>query len=105
MQVEEKTIRERLSPSQLTVMEGPIEDTALIAQLTGKKELWRSLIWIMFVVFFVEFLLANFRQTLQKPGESGGLLQKAWIRRLLAPWQMSSSVGQEGTGTNLTGRT
>ncbi|MDP6357540.1 MAG: BatA domain-containing protein [Planctomycetota bacterium] len=90
VQVEEKAIRERLSPSQLTVLEGPVEDISLIGQLTGKKELWRTLVWIMFAVFAVEFLLATFRTSLPQTGESPSLLQRAWLRRILAPWRMSA---------------
>ena len=95
---EEKAVRERLSPSQLTILEGPVEDEALIAQLTGKRELWRTLVWLMFAIFAVEFLLATFRQTLQQPGETTSFLQHPWIRRLLAPWRMSSVAGEEGAG-------
>ena len=96
VQTEEATVRERLAPSQLTILAGPVEDEALIGQLTGKKELWRALVWTMFVVFAVEFLLATFRQALQQPGESSSFLQQAWLRRFLAPWRMSPGVGEEG---------
>jgi len=96
MKADGKAIRERLSPSKLTVLEGPVEDEALIGQLTGKKELWRTLVWLMFAVFAVEFLLATFRQAPQQPGESTGFLQQPWLRRLLAPWRMSSAAEEEG---------
>jgi hypothetical protein len=92
VKVEETAIREQLSPSQLTVLEGPVEDKALIGQLTGKKELWRTLVWIMFAVFAVEFLLATFRTSLPQPGESSSLLQQPWLRRILAPWRMAPTT-------------
>jgi hypothetical protein len=91
-QTDEKAIRERLSPTQLTLLAGPLEDEALIGQLTGKKELWRALIWVLFAVFAAEFLLATFRQALQQPGESPSWLQQPWVRRLLAPWRMSPAA-------------
>ena len=96
--IDEAAIRKRLAPGQITLLAGPIEDAALIGQLTGKRELWRALIWALFIVFAIEFMLATFRQALQQPGESSSLLQRAWIRRILAPWRMSSSAREDASG-------
>jgi hypothetical protein len=57
----EGQLRDTLAPAPLVYLRGTSEDPVLSRQLTQKREIWRTLIWLMFAVIGVEFLLATLR--------------------------------------------
>jgi len=58
---DESGIRAALSPAQAMYLKGEPDDPLLTAELTQRHEIWRSLIWVMFVVIGVEFVLSTLR--------------------------------------------
>jgi len=102
----EDQIREILAgASELAYLRSMPDDTILAEQLTGKREIWRTLIWLCFVVIGAEFFVATLRPrrelapiaagSMPSAGE-GGLVRRS-IRHVLrisgaAEQQVSSST-------------
>ncbi len=59
LRVDESELSQRLAPVALTYLRGSPDDPTLSATLTTPRELWRSMIWIMFALFGLEFLIAT----------------------------------------------
>ena len=58
----EPQIRDLLArPPGFTYVRGSPEDPILAEQLTHKREIWRTLIWVTFLVIGIEFLMATLR--------------------------------------------
>ncbi len=59
--IDEPRVRELLAPTTVTFMQADPDDPLLAQQLTAKRELWRTLIWITFAVIGAEFLMSTLR--------------------------------------------
>jgi hypothetical protein len=57
----EAELQETLRPMKLAFVKGSAEDPTLVRQLRQQRELWRTLIWVMFAVMGLEFLLATLK--------------------------------------------
>ncbi len=86
----EAQMRQTLEPMKITYLRGSSNDPVLASQLTQKREIWRTLIWVMFAVIGVEFLLATLRPSgpavTRGPGRPAGFRERLVqrINRLLA---------------------
>ena len=86
--LDEEEIRRVLSPVKPVYLSGSPDDPVLKSQLTQRREIWRFLIWVLFVVIAVEFLLATLRPSRQKAVNGGRMKENR--RGMLI---------QSGTGT------
>jgi hypothetical protein len=68
--VSEAEVRSILSPLDVTYVRSSAEDPTLASQLTEKREIWRTLIWVLFAVVLLEFVLATLRPS-RPAGEVG----------------------------------
>lgn len=57
----ESNLLSTLKPATVTYVRGAADDPFLEGELRGKREIWRTLIWVMFAVIAAEFLLATLR--------------------------------------------
>lgn len=57
----ESKLRELFAPHELTYLKGSPDDPVLAEQLTQRHEIWRALIWVMFIVIGIEFLLSTLK--------------------------------------------
>ena len=57
----ESQMRQLFKPHEITVLRGSPDDPVLAEQLTQRHEIWRTLIWLMFIVMGAEFLLSTLR--------------------------------------------
>lgn len=55
----EAQMKETLKPMAVTYLRGSANDPGLAQELRQKREIWRTLIWVMFAVIGIEFLLAT----------------------------------------------
>jgi len=74
------------APRAIRVLTGTAEDPTLYASLTGRREIWRWLLSVVFVLFGVEFLLSTLRPPANVPTRTTG-----WQGRL-ADW-LARAVG------------
>ncbi|MDP7348746.1 MAG: hypothetical protein QF735_10955, partial [Phycisphaeraceae bacterium] len=58
-----------LAPASVFHVTGTPDDPLLVHQLTRRREVWRTLIWVMFIVIGIEFFLATLRPG---PAAAGG---------------------------------
>lgn len=65
--VAEAELRELMPSVRLTMVDGTAEALQLDGSLTNDREIWRPMIWLLFVIIGVELLLA----TLSGPAEPG----------------------------------
>lgn len=76
-----------LAPHEFTHLAGTTEDPTLHATLAGRREIWRPLIVLVFVMFAIEFLLGTLRPP--QPTGSGGppgswtARFEAWLARIV----------------------
>jgi hypothetical protein len=82
-----------LAPHPVRVLAGSEADPSLHASLTGRREIWRWLLAVVFGLFGVEFLLSTLRPPAGGPSGEGG-----WRDRL-ADW-LSRAVGSSGGETS-----
>jgi len=73
-------ILDALAPAEAIYLEGQPDDPLLKAQLTQRREIWRSLIWIMFLVMGVEFLLSTLRVQRREAGTGPRAAARRWLR-------------------------
>jgi hypothetical protein len=76
-----------LAPHEFTHLAGTTEDPTLHATLAGRREIWRPLIVLVFVMFAIEFLLGTLRPP-QPTGSGeppGGRTARfeAWLARIV----------------------
>jgi uncharacterized membrane protein len=50
-----------LSPAAVTYLRGSPDDPLLVDQLAHRREVWRTLIWVVFAVIGLEFLISTLR--------------------------------------------
>lgn len=69
----ESQLRETLRPASFTYLRGSADDPVLRQQLTEKSEIWRTLLWAMFIIMGAEFLLSTLSNRRQddKPAQTG----------------------------------
>jgi hypothetical protein len=79
------------APHPVTHLAGTVEDPTLHAQLTGRREIWRWLIYAVFALFGFEFLLSTLRPPVPV-GEYGA--PRSWPRRF-NDW-LARAVGNTG---------
>ena len=86
-------IGKAFAPHPVTLLAGTASDPVLHGRLTGRREIWRWLIALVFALFFADFLLGTLKQA--EPGETGR--QRGW-REKLADW-LGRAVGSGGEMT------
>jgi hypothetical protein len=59
--LDEQAMRDLLGVPQAPIVRGTADDPTLAAQLAGRREMWRAMIWIAFAVITLEFLLSTLR--------------------------------------------
>lgn len=62
-----------LQPTPVTVIRGSSDDPMLSQQLTQKREIWRTLIWVMFAVIGLEFVLSTLRPPADRRAAAPGV--------------------------------
>jgi hypothetical protein len=88
-------VEEAFAPHPVTRLAGTATDPVLHGRLTGRREIWRWLIALVFAFFLADFLLGTLKQP--EPGEAG--TRRNWRERI-ADW-LGRAVGSGGemTGT------
>lgn len=76
----ESEILDTLAPARAVYVEGQPDDPLLTNQLAQRREIWRVLIWVMFLVIGVEFLLSNLRTRRREAGTGAGAVARRWLR-------------------------
>ncbi|MCX5658139.1 MAG: VWA domain-containing protein [Planctomycetota bacterium] len=64
-------IKGLMQPAAVTILRGSSDDPMLTQQLTQKREVWRTLIWVMFAVIGLEFFLSTLRPPAERRAGSG----------------------------------
>ncbi len=102
----ESQIREILTGvSELAYLRSLPEDTTLSEQLTSKREIWRTLIWICFLIIGMEFLMSTLRPQREPVSVAVGANSlsaeghpvKRWFRYGLAMMGMAEYQVPSGT--------
>ncbi len=108
----ETEIRDLLArPHGFTYVRGSPEDPILAEQLTHKREIWRTLIWITFLVIGIEFLMATLRPQ-RRPTRGAGLggavaetsrlrLWATSVAHTLGVWHDRAAVRRHDTAAKL----
>ena len=86
-------IGKAFAPHPVTLLAGTASDPVLHGRLTGRREIWRWLIALVFALFFADFLLGTLKQA--ETGETGR--QRGW-REKLTDW-LGRAVGSGGEMT------
>jgi hypothetical protein len=93
----EAQLQELLPGAQLTMVDASAEAQQLYGTLGNEQEIWRPLIWILFVIIGVEFTLATLGGQKVEVAETSGAAERinhfhpgAWLGRLL-PRQASKA--------------
>jgi hypothetical protein len=75
----ESDIRAALGSANALYLKGEPDDPLLTAQLKQRHEIWRTLIWIMFVVIGVEFVLATLRARRERSKSGVAAGARRWL--------------------------
>ena len=59
------------------------DDPILASQLTQRHEIWRTLIWIMFLVIGVEFMLSTLRARRREAHAGFGVTARRWLQEAI----------------------
>ena len=78
---------------------GTAADPVLHGRLTGRREIWRWLIGVVFALFFADFFLSTLR-----PPEAGGSRAAGGWRERLNDW-LGRAVGNTAMGDTAVGNT
>ena len=91
-----------LAPASVFHVTGTPDDPLLVHQLTRRREVWRTLIWVMFIVIGIEFFLATLRPgPAPAGGQDAGTTSAGFPDRLRrAAGRMTSALTQSVTLRN-----
>ena len=83
-------VEKAFAPHPVTRLAGTAADPVLHGRLTGRREIWRWLIALVFAFFLADFLLGTLKQP--EPGEAGTRRSR---RERIADW-LGRAVGSGG---------
>ncbi len=87
------------APHPVARLAGTAADPVLHGRLTGRREIWRWLICVVFALFFADFFLSTLR-----PPEAGGSRAAGGWRERLNDW-LGRAVGNTAVGDTAVGNT
>jgi len=68
-------------PHATTYLAGTADDPVLHAQLTGRREIWRWLVWFTFAVIGIEFFLSTLSPLVPRQDGSVSRGWRGWLQR------------------------
>ncbi|MEX0654774.1 MAG: BatA domain-containing protein [Phycisphaeraceae bacterium] len=68
---DEDAVRQAMAPAEIAYLRGSADDPLLVEQLTHRREIWRTLIWLVFAVIGIEFLIATLRPSPERVRGTG----------------------------------
>jgi hypothetical protein len=86
------------APTKIVYLSGSPDDPVLRDQLTHRTEIWRYLIWAMFLVIGIEFMLSTLKPEEDNAEGGGGF--RGSVRRFTRRWnsRINRAVGYETIG-------